>query len=84
MPETPPYFGWGDRGPYTTVPFSQEEMQELIWLIDDEPVDEEELRVIRRKLKKYQKNLRKAIRQHADTRPDLGGQDASHEERTTH
>lgn len=63
--ELAPYLYVKDGVPYITVPFSQEEMQELIWLIDDDPVDEEILTRIRQRLRKHIKNLRLGLRKHS-------------------
>lgn len=49
--------------PLMGVPFTDEEMQELVFLIDDEPVDEAVLARIRRKILKGRKNLKQALRQ---------------------
>lgn len=44
---------------WINVGLSEEEMQEIIYLIDDEPVDEELLKGIRGKMKNRMKRLRR-------------------------
>lgn len=44
--------------PMYNVGLTEAELQELIWLIDDEPVSETMLSGIRKKLVKKRKNLR--------------------------
>ena len=48
--------------PLIDVGLTGEELQELILLIDDEPVDEVLLRGIRQKLKNRQRRLRRTLR----------------------
>lgn len=47
--------------PLGHVELTDEEFQELIWLIDDEPVDEEFLRGIRLKLVAKRRRLHKLV-----------------------
>ncbi len=51
------------RAPYYNVGMSEADMTELIWLIDDEPVDENVLKGIRSALVNKRKMLRKRVRE---------------------
>lgn len=52
--------------PLMGVPFTGEELQELLFLIDDEPVDELILVAVRRKVVRGRKNLAQALRREAE------------------
>jgi hypothetical protein len=54
------------------VSLSASEFQELLWLIDDEPVNEVHLRGIRRKLARKYKLLRAEIRKNQTTDEQVG------------
>lgn len=56
---------------WTNVGLSMEEFEELIRLIDDEPVDEEFLLGIRKKLVAKRKRLRGRVRDRDEANPDV-------------
>lgn len=57
----------GQGQPVFPVSFTLEELNEVILLIDDKPVDEDFLRGIRRKMAARRKKFNRALRAHNQT-----------------